>query len=78
MGRSDVYASEFDLDADEFVPMPKGEVHKTKGKIPHFYAYPYLLESPQDTPIYETYWFTVSGKLPIIILCRDCSICDAL
>jgi RuvB-like protein 1 (pontin 52) len=30
MGRSDIFANEFDLDADEFVPMPKGDVHKTK------------------------------------------------
>jgi len=30
VGRSDVYASEFDLEADEFVPLPKGDVHKTK------------------------------------------------
>ncbi|KAL3074157.1 hypothetical protein niasHS_014987 [Heterodera schachtii] len=30
MGRSDIFANEFDLDADEFVPMPKGDVHKQK------------------------------------------------
>lgn len=30
VGRSDVYASEFDLEADEYVPMPKGDVHKKK------------------------------------------------
>uniref|UniRef100_A0A915BYT3 Pontin n=1 Tax=Parascaris univalens TaxID=6257 RepID=A0A915BYT3_PARUN len=30
LGRCDVYASEFDLEADEFVPLPKGEVHKSK------------------------------------------------
>ncbi|GMT02815.1 hypothetical protein PENTCL1PPCAC_24989, partial [Pristionchus entomophagus] len=30
VGRSDAYASEFDLEADEFVPLPKGEVHKQK------------------------------------------------
>ncbi|KHJ96162.1 TIP49 protein [Oesophagostomum dentatum] len=30
LGRCDVYASEFDLEADEFVPLPKGDVHKTK------------------------------------------------
>lgn len=33
MGRSDVYANEFDLDTDEFVPMPKGDVHKTKDLV---------------------------------------------
>ncbi|GMT34900.1 hypothetical protein PFISCL1PPCAC_26197 [Pristionchus fissidentatus] len=30
VGRCDNFASEFDLEADEFVPLPKGEVHKTK------------------------------------------------
>jgi len=31
VGRSDAYASEFDLEADEYVPVPKGDVHKKKG-----------------------------------------------
>ena len=30
VGRSDAYATEFDLEADEFVPLPKGEVRKKK------------------------------------------------
>jgi len=30
VGRCDAYASEFDLEADEFVPLPKGDVHKKK------------------------------------------------
>lgn len=30
VGRSDVHATEFDLEADEYVPVPKGEVHKKK------------------------------------------------
>ncbi|KAI9892100.1 MAG: RuvB ATP-dependent DNA helicase pontin [Vezdaea aestivalis] len=30
VGRSDAYATEFDLEADEYVPLPKGEVHKKK------------------------------------------------
>lgn len=30
MGRSDAYATEFDLEAEEYVPLPKGEVHKRK------------------------------------------------
>jgi RuvB-like protein 1 (pontin 52) len=29
-GRSDVYATEYDLEADDYVPLPKGEVHKKK------------------------------------------------
>ena len=30
MGRCDSYATEFDLEAEEYVPMPKGDVHKKK------------------------------------------------
>jgi len=30
VGRSDHYATEFDLEADEYVPVPKGDVHKKK------------------------------------------------
>jgi RuvB-like protein 1 (pontin 52) len=30
VGRSDQYASEFDLEAENYVPVPKGEVHKKK------------------------------------------------
>ena len=30
MGRSDAYATEFDLEAEEYVPLPKGDVHKKK------------------------------------------------
>ena len=30
MGRSDSFASEFDLEAEEYVPLPKGDVHKKK------------------------------------------------
>ncbi len=30
VGRSDNYASEFDLEADIYVPVPKGDVHKKK------------------------------------------------
>lgn len=29
-GRSDSYATEYDLEAEEYVPLPKGEVHKKK------------------------------------------------
>eukprot|EP00054_Salpingoeca_dolichothecata_P010090 m.56792 g.56792 ORF g.56792 m.56792 type:complete len:457 (+) comp18797_c0_seq3:27-1397(+) len=32
-GRSDSYASEFDLEAEEYVPLPKGDVHKKKEVI---------------------------------------------
>lgn len=30
VGRSDAYATEFDLEAEEYVALPKGEVHKRK------------------------------------------------
>ncbi|EGV61871.1 RuvB ATP-dependent DNA helicase pontin [Yamadazyma tenuis] len=30
VGRSDAYATEYDLEAEEYVPLPKGEVHKKK------------------------------------------------
>eukprot|EP00762_Andalucia_godoyi_P001777 ANDGO_07085.mRNA.1 hypothetical protein len=30
VGRSDAYASEFDLESEAYVPVPKGEVHKKK------------------------------------------------
>ena len=30
VGRSDVYATEYDLEAEEYVPIPKGDVHKKK------------------------------------------------
>ena len=30
LGRSDAYATEFDLEAEEYVPIPKGDVHKKK------------------------------------------------
>jgi RuvB-like protein 1 (pontin 52) len=29
-GRSDAYATEYDLEADDYVPLPKGDVHKKK------------------------------------------------
>ncbi|KAL0224072.1 hypothetical protein P9112_003462 [Eukaryota sp. TZLM1-RC] len=30
VGRSDAYAAEFDLEAEQYVPLPKGDVHKKK------------------------------------------------
>mmetsp|Transcript_16781 Transcript_16781/g.32104 ORF Transcript_16781/g.32104 Transcript_16781/m.32104 type:complete len:457 (+) Transcript_16781:216-1586(+) len=30
VGRCDLYATEFDLEAEEYVPLPKGDVHKKK------------------------------------------------
>ena len=39
MGRCDLYAGENDLETDEWVPMPKGEVHKTKELVQHATLY---------------------------------------
>ncbi|KAI6191707.1 Pontin [Aphelenchoides bicaudatus] len=33
VGRSDIFANEFDVDADVFVPMPKGEVQKVRDVV---------------------------------------------
>jgi RuvB-like protein 1 (pontin 52) len=33
VGRSDTYSTEYDLEADEFVPIPKGDVHKETGRL---------------------------------------------
>lgn len=33
LGRSDAYATEFDIEADEYVPVPKGDVYKKKTVI---------------------------------------------
>lgn len=33
VGRSEEYAGQFDLEADKFVPVPKGDVHKKKEVI---------------------------------------------
>jgi RuvB-like protein 1 (pontin 52) len=30
VGRCDSFATEYDLEAEEYVPIPKGEVHKKK------------------------------------------------
>eukprot|EP00741_Cyanophora_paradoxa_P004836 tig00000836_g4692.t1 len=30
VGRSDAYAAEYDLEAEEYVPLPKGDIHKRK------------------------------------------------
>lgn len=30
VGRSDAFATEYDLEAEEYVPLPKGDVHKKK------------------------------------------------
>ena len=36
VGRCDAYATEFDLEAEEYVPIPKGEPHKKKEIVQFF------------------------------------------
>ena len=33
LGRSDTFATEYDLEAEEYVPIPKGDVHKRREVI---------------------------------------------
>ncbi len=33
VGRCDSYATEFDLEVEEYVPLPKGDVHKKKAIV---------------------------------------------
>ena len=33
VGRCDAYATEFDLEVEEYVPLPKGDVHKKKAIV---------------------------------------------
>ncbi len=33
VGRCDAYAAEFDLEAEEYVPLPKGDAHKKREVI---------------------------------------------
>ncbi len=46
VGRSDAFATEFDLEAEEYVPLPKGEVHKKKEIVqvcfPSFWFFVYF------------------------------------
>ena len=44
VGRSDAFATEFDLEAEEYVPLPKGEVHKKKEIVQVFNLKPNLYQ----------------------------------
>ena len=41
VGRCDAYAAEYDLEAEEYVPLPKGDVHKKNCLL-------YTSPSPRD------------------------------
>jgi TIP49 P-loop domain len=49
VGRCDAYATEFDLEAEEYVPLPKGDVHKKKAIVQVFV----------DSTILSTFSFAV-------------------
>lgn len=52
-GRCDTYATEFDLEAEEYVPLPKGDVHKKKEII-------------QDVTLHD---LDVANARPQVLLC---------
>ena len=43
VGRSDAFATEFDLEAEEYVPLPKGEVHKKKEIVQVYFSITFAL-----------------------------------
>ena len=47
VGRCDAYATEFDLEAEEYVPLPKGDVHKKKEIVQVYSALLQCGSSPQ-------------------------------
>lgn len=53
-GRCDTYATEFDLEAEEYVPLPKGDVHKKKEII-------------QDVTLHD---LDVANARPQVLLCH--------
>lgn len=50
VGRSDAFATEFDLEAEEYVPLPKGEVHKKKEIVQVFY-FSMIFAYPKNSPL---------------------------
>lgn len=55
-GRCDTFATEFDLEAEEYVPLPKGDVHKKK-------------EIVQDVTLHD---LDVANARPQVSGCRLC------
>merc|ERR1711899_616852 len=53
IGRSDAFATEFDLEAEEYVPLPKGDVHKRKEVIQDILSMMGQLMKPKKTEITE-------------------------
>ncbi len=60
MGRCDAHATEFDLEAEEYVPLPKGDVHKKK-------------EIVQDVTLHD---LDVANAKPQVRLWCDVMRCD--
>lgn len=61
VGRSDAYATEFDLEAEEYVPIPKGEVHKKKEIVQDVTLHDLDIANarPQVPPLYPAAYRTI-------------------
>ena len=60
VGRSDSFATEYDLEAEEYVPLPKGEVHKKK-------------EIVQDVSLHDLDMANAKPQVSLTLVCR-CSV----
>lgn len=58
-GRCDTFATEFDLEAEEYVPLPKGDVHKKK-------------EIVQDVTLHD---LDVANARPQVWNCANVNVC---
>jgi len=56
VGRSDAFATEFDLEAEEYVPLPKGDVHKKKEII-------------QDVTLHDLDVANARPQVPLVAAC---------
>jgi RuvB-like protein 1 (pontin 52) len=61
VGRSDAFATEFDLEAENYVPVPKGEVHKKKEVVQDVTLHD--LDAANAKPSVNHDLFTCSGRI---------------
>ncbi|KAK8830434.1 hypothetical protein WA577_006116, partial [Blastocystis sp. JDR] len=73
VGRSDAYASEYDLEADEYAPVPKGEVFKKKEVIQDVTLHDLDMANAQPTGAHD-----LSGIMNQLIRQRKTEITDKL
>ena len=72
VGRCDSYATEFDLEAEEYVPLPKGDVHKKKEIVQ-------VRTSPQGlSPHQESEYFQGYKNLAWIPAIRQCAVAGGM